>query len=186
VEIVLAVVAVLGLCAQGCASPRVQVRGSASVFQAARSEARRVEPAPGPDEGAAFVARALRVAGVRFGTDGSTLALWGYLRTAHRLVSPAGARPGDILFFDTRGTGEQPACADHVAVVEQVSPSGRIQFLEARGGLIRHSFADPSRPGERRDAGGQLLNTFLRPMQAGDPPEARHLAGQMLCGIARI
>ena len=77
------------------------------VFQAARFEARRRRPArPRPpraaDEGAAFVERALHEAGFRFGTDGTTRALWGYLRTSHRLVVAADARPGDILLFDTR------------------------------------------------------------------------------------
>jgi hypothetical protein len=189
VEILLAVVAVLGLCALSCASAGAHSRRvPPSVFQAARYEARhqpRGEPASPEDEGAAFVVRTLHAAGFRFGTDGSTRALWGYMRTAHRLVSPAAARPGDILFFDTRGTGERPDCADHAGVVERVSPDGRIGFLEARGGRLRHSFLDPAHPAWRRDARGELLNTFLRPVRPDDPPGARYYAGEMLCGIAR-
>ncbi len=127
-EVVLAVVVVLGLCALGCATPRVRTRGVApSVFAAARYEARQ-----GPsgttrgqaDEGAAFVERALHDAGFRFGTDGSTRALWGYLRTSHRLVGAAEARPGDIVFFDTNGVGPTPACADRTGIVESVSAGG--------------------------------------------------------------
>lgn len=162
-EIFLAVFAVLGLCALGCAAPRAQAH----------------------DEGAAFVVRTLHASGLRFGTDGSARALWGYMRTNHRVVRAASARPGDVLFFDTIGTGEQPDCADHAAVVERVSPDGRIGFVELRGGRLRHSVADPRRPTERRDTRGDVLNSFLRPVRPGDPPGARYLAGQMLCGIAR-
>jgi hypothetical protein len=171
VEVVLALIAVLGLCALGCATPHPQSP---------------IEAAARADEGAAFVVRTLHAGGMRFGTDGSTRALWGYLRTSHRLVAPTAARPGDVLFFDTRGIGERPECADHVAVVEQVARSGRIAFVEARGGRIQHSFADPVRPASRRDEHGAVLNSFLRPLRTDDPPGARHFAGQMLCAIVRL
>jgi hypothetical protein len=161
----------------------------ASVFEAARYEARHepadAEPGPRPDEGAAFVVRTLHAAGLRFGTDGSTRALWGYMRTAHRLVPAAAARPGDILFFDTQGTGGQPDCADHAGIVERVGSGGRIAFLELRGGRVRHSFVDPARPALRRDGQGEILNSFLRPLRTDDPQGARYFAGQMLCGVAR-
>jgi hypothetical protein len=188
-EIFLAAIAVLGLCALGCATPRTHSRRyPASVFEAARYEARaqpQVAPTPSQDEGAAFVVRTLHAAGLRFGTDGSTRALWGYMRTAHRLVAAPAVRPGDILFFDTRGTGERPDCSDHAGVVERVSPDGRIGFIELRGGRLRHSFVDPARPADRRGAGGEILNSFLRPLRTDDPPGARYFAGEMLCGIAR-
>src|SRR5258708_3886156 len=121
-EAVLAVAAVLGLCALGCAAPSRTRRLPSSIFQAARLESRpghrsprggaRPNGTPG-DEGAALVERVLHEAGLRFGTDGSARALWGYMRTSHRLIAPADARPGDIVFFDTRGTGPEPDCADH-------------------------------------------------------------------------
>jgi hypothetical protein len=189
-EILLAVMAVLGLAALGCATPRAHTRRyPASVFEVARYEVAKepaLSPAPTGDEGAAFVVRTLHAAGLRFGTDGSTRALWGYLRTAHRLVPASAARPGDILFFDTRGTGEQPQCADHTGVVERVSPEGRLAFVELRDGRLRHSFVDPSRPSDRRGGRGEILNSFLRPLRTDDPPGARHYAGQMLCAIARV
>ncbi|MFL5306632.1 MAG: CHAP domain-containing protein [Polyangia bacterium] len=188
-EIFLAVIAVLGLCALGCATPQTHSRRyPASVFEAARYEARtqpQVSPATNQEEGAAFVVRTLHAAGLRFGTDGSTRALWGYMRTSHRLVGPSTARPGDILFFDTRGTGERPACADHAGVVERVTPDGRIGFIELRAGRLRHSFVDAARPSARRGARGEILNSFLRPVRTDDPPGARYFAGEMLCGIAR-
>lgn len=189
-EILLAAMAVLGLAALGCATPRSHGRRyPASVFEAARYEARNepaASPVSGRDEGAAFVVRTLHAAGLRFGTDGSTRALWGYLRTAHRLVPASAARPGDILFFDTHGTGEEPACADHAGVVERVSPDGRIGFVELREGRFHHSFVDPARPADRRGERGEILNSFLRPVRTDDPAGSRYFAGQMLCAIARV
>jgi hypothetical protein len=191
-EVFIAMIVVLGLCALGCAAPRAHTRGAApSVFQAARFEARhaaapRGHAGQGPDdEGAAFVERALHDAGFRFGTDGSTRALWGYLRTAHRLVGAAEVRPGDILLFDTRGLAPAPECADRAGIVESVAPGGRITFVEAQGGRVRRSFVDPAHPAARRGARGEILNSFLRPIRIDDPPAARYFAGQMLCGIAR-
>jgi hypothetical protein len=198
-EVFLAMIVVLGLCALGCATPRAHTRGAApSVFQAARFQAARFEaqrsPAFAPrgranhgttDEGAAFVERALHDAGLRFGTDGSTRALWGYLRTAHRLVGAADARPGDILLFDTRGVAPAPECADRAGIVESVAGGGRITFVEAQGGRVRRSFVDPAHPSSRRDARGEILNSFLRPIRIDDPPGARYFAGEMLCGVAR-
>ena len=126
--------------------------------------------------------RALHDAGFRFGTDGSTRALWGYLRTAHRLVGTADARPGDILLFDTRGVAPAPECADRAGIVESVGAGGRITFVEAQGGRVRRSFVDPAHPSSRRDARGEILNSFLRPIRIDDPPGARYFAGEMLCG----
>lgn len=183
---------VLGLCALGCASPAGQTRRFTSVFQAARFEALRPvsaardggRPVAG-EEGAAFVEKALHDAGFRFGTDGSARALWGYLRASHRLVPAVEARPGDVVFFDTRGLTPAPECADHAGIVEKVDHDGRITFAEARGGRMRRSFVDPARPSVRRDDRGQILNSFLRAKTVDDPPAARYFAGQMLCGIAR-
>lgn len=187
-EVFLAIVVVLSLCALGCATPRAHAHAAPSLFTAARLEARRPAPAVrgnGASEDAAFVERALHEAGFRFGTDGSTRALWGYLRTSHRLVDATDAHPGDILFFDTRGVAPVPECADRAGIVESVATDGRITFVEARDGRVRHSFVDPARPADRRDAQGEILNSFLRPIRIDDPPGARYFAGEMLCGVAR-
>jgi hypothetical protein len=194
----LAAAAVLGLCALGCATPaRTRRYPSSILLEAAHFRVERAGPiaaghprhsgvpAEREDEGAAFVERALHHAGFRFGTDGSTRALWGYLRSSHVVVSAGSARPGDILFFDTRGVAPSPTCADHAGIVESVSPDGRIAFVEARGGRTRRSFVDPARPMARRDERGEILNTFLRPKAIDDPPGARYFAGEMLCGVAR-
>jgi hypothetical protein len=188
-EIVLAALAVVGLCALGCASSPHTRRLPPSVFQASRIEVRggrHHARAGASSEGALLVERSLHAAGLRFGTDGSARALWGYMRTSHEVVPPASARPGDVLFFDTRPAGREPDCADHAGIVESVDGDGRLGFIEARGGQVRHSFVDPERPTLRRGESGQILNTFLRPKLVSDPPDARYFAGEMLCGVARV
>jgi hypothetical protein len=141
----------------------------------------------GPDEGAELVVAKLHDAGFRFGTDGSTRALWGYMTVSHRVVQPLSARPGDVVFFDTDAPGESPSCdrPDHAGVVDRVTPEGRIAFVEARGGTVRTSFVDPTHPALRRDARGHVANSFLRPKRPADPPGTRYFAGEMLCGVAR-
>jgi len=194
-EVLIAVAAVVGLCSLsglGCATAPARTsartrRLPARVFAAARADiARAARP---DDEGAAFVARALRDGGLRFGTDGSTRALWEYLRLAHGTVAPAEAHAGDVLFFDTRAGDAAPDCddvTDHAGIVEGVEPDGRILFVEARGGELRRSAVDPSHPTLRRNARGDIANSFLRAKQVSDPPNARYFAGEMLCGVARV
>jgi hypothetical protein len=190
VEALLAAAAVVGLCSLGgCATP-APARHHTRRLPATVLAGTRVEIAnAGPhDEGAAFVARALRDTGLRFGTDGSTRALWEYLRLTHETVAPSRARPGDVLFFDTRAGGAEPDCddtTDHAGIVETVEPDGRIIFVEARGGQVRRSAVDPAHPTVRRNAHGEIANSFLRAKLVADPPDARYFAGEMLCGIAR-
>ena len=61
-----------------------------------------------------------------------------------------------------------------------VSPSSRCGTDS-----VRRSFVDPARPSERRNAEGEILNSFLRPIRIDDPPGSRYFAGEMLCGVAR-
>jgi len=204
-EVLIAVAVVVGLCGLGCATPPARTprvrRVPAPVFAAAHTQLAKSGAPPPPrsrsqaqaqaqaDEGAAFVARALRDGGLRFGTDGSTRALWEYLRLAHRTVAPAEARAGDVLFFDTRASGADPDCddvTDHAALVESVEADGRIVFVEARGGQVRRSVVDPAHPTLGRNARGEIANSFLRAKLVADPPDARYFAGQMLCGVARV
>jgi hypothetical protein len=191
-EVLIAAAVVVGLCSLGCATAPARSaartrRLPARVFAPAHAE---IAPAARPqDEGAAFVARALRDGGLHFGTDGSTRALWEYLRLAHETVAPAAARAGDVLFFDTRAGDAEPDCddvTDHAGIVEGVEADGRILFVEARGGEVRRSVVDPSHPALRRNARGDIANSFLRARQVSDPPDARYFAGQMLCGVARV
>jgi hypothetical protein len=193
-EVLLAVAVVVGLCSLGgCATkaPRAARtrRVPARVIAAHVEAASPARHPPRRDEGAAFVERSLRDSGLRFGTDGSTRALWEYLRLSHDTVTPARARGGDVVFFDTRPIARTPDCdddTDHAGIVESVEPDGRIIFVEARGGQVRRSVVDPDHPTMRRNDVGEIANSFLRPKHVADPPTARYFAGEMLCGIARV
>jgi hypothetical protein len=182
----------IALPAMGCASDAPHIRRVAPwVFRSARHVATsRPAPAPRPagDESAAVVVGQLQAAGYRFGTDGSPGALWGYMRTSHRLIDPEDARPGDVLFFDTRRRADDgpPRCADRVAVVEGVEAGGRISFVELRGGRYQRGYLHPRFPLRRRDETGQVINSFLRAKHIGDAEGTRYFAGEMLCGLARM
>ncbi len=138
----------------------------------------------GPDgEATAWVESELKDRGLRFGTDGTVGSLYAYVRGRHGLVAAGQARPGDVVFFDLGGRAR---CGDHAGVVDQVDADGRIAFREARGGVVRLSYAHPGQPYARRSADGRLLNSFLRIRREDDPPGARYLAGQMLCAVGRV
>jgi hypothetical protein len=182
------VAAVFALCALGCAAPVRARRLPAAVSLGVRHDARDAQRPAHGDEGSVFVERALHREGLRFGTDGSTRALWGYLRNSASLVAATAARPGDVLFFDTRASDAPASCdesTDHAALVTDVAPGGRITFVEARAGKIRTSFADPAHPTLRRAASGEIANTFLRSKAIDDAPGTRYFAGELLCGVAR-
>jgi len=143
----------------------------------------------GRSEASDFVVAALQGAGLRFGTDGTVRSLWQYLRSAHRSVSPTSARPGDIVLFRvTPGDAGDPLpcdAPDRVGIISAVDPQGKIGFVEARDGRKLTSYVDPAHPNLRRDPEGRILNSFLRPVRAGDPFPQPLLAGETLCAISR-
>ena len=186
--------AAIALASLGCAGDAPRIRRVAPwVFRSARhvgvgSGRRAAPPRPAGDASAAVVVGRLQAAGFRFGTDGSPGALWGYMRTSHRVVEPEEALPGDVLFFDTRRRADDgpPACADRVALVEGVESSGRISFVEVVAGQYQRGYVHPRLPLSRRDQRGQVINTFLRAKHIEDADGTRYFAGEMLCGIARM
>jgi len=110
------------------------------------------------------------------------------MRTSHRLIDPEDARPGDVVFFDTRRRTDDgpPRCADRVALVEGVDTSGRISFVELRDGRYQRGYLQPRFPLRRRDETGQVVNSFLRAKHISDADGTRYFAGEMLCGLARM
>jgi hypothetical protein len=130
-----------------------------------------------PGSATGLVERALHQRGIRFGTDGSPRSLLVFLESHYPRVKASQAATGDVLFFDM-GDG----CAEHTAIVESVEP-GRLGFREWRDGSVHHSFVDATRPRDRRDESGRLLNTFLRIKRPDDEPGTRYFAGEMLCAV---
>jgi hypothetical protein len=147
------------------------------------SRARALRPSPHSDPAAALVERALHARGLRFGTDGTVGALYGYLRETAYRVPPDCAQAGDVVFFDV---GDGAGCGGHVGLVDAVDPDGRITFREDRAGLFHQSYVHAGQPSSRRDGQGRILNTFLRPKRPEDPPTTRYHAGEMLCAVLRI
>jgi hypothetical protein len=111
----------------------------------------------------------LRGRGIRFGSDGSSPALFAFVREHFAEIPPEQASRGDLLFFDM-GRG----CGGHAGLVETVEPAGRIGFRERRDGDAHHS------------GQGRILNTFLRPKRMDDAPDAMYFAGEMLCAVFHI
>ena len=178
----------LALAPGGCApATRTRLIPSA-IFRSARHVGRPAPRRPPPgDETSAMIVERIHAAGYRFGTDGTPGALWGYMRTSHEVVDPRDARPGDVVFFDTRGrTDDDLYCADRVGLVESVDGGGRITFLESRDGRFYRGYVDPRQPMIRRGPSGEIANSFLRPKRLDDPDGTRYFAGEMLCGIARM
>ena len=184
----------LALAFEGCARSQVEARRSppwAALATSAKGGRRprghaTLAAAATPGD---FVVASLKARGLRFGTDGSLGALWGYMRASHTVVPPADARPGDVLFFRAAPAAASAAdcggAPDDVGIVERVDPDGRLTFVERKDGRTHTRFADPVQPLLRRDAGGRIRNSFLRPKRVSDPPDLPIFAGEMLCGAAR-
>ena len=198
VEALVAIGVVVGLCSLGgCATSAPRAAHSRTRRLPARVIAAHVEAAPPGlrpvarhDEGAGFVERSLRDTGLRFGTDGSTRALWEYLRLSHQTVAPTRVRAGDVLFFDTRPTRWAPDCdddTDHAGIVEEVEPDGRIIFVETRGGQLRRSVVDPVHPTMRRNDRGEIREHLLaRQARRRSPRSALLRRRDVVRRIARV
>ena len=180
--------ALMAVATGGCASPPRARRFPSAIFRSARHVGHPMaHRSPAGDETSALIVDRIHAAGFRFGTDGTPGALWGYMRTTHQVVDPLDARPGDVVFFDTRSRGvEELACSDRVGLVESVDAAGRITFLESRAGQLYRGYVDPRQPLARRAESGEVANSFLRPKRLDDPDGTRYFAGEMLCGIARV
>jgi hypothetical protein len=131
--------------------------------------------------GTTLVEESLHARGIRFGTDGSAVALYTFVKSQFAHIAAEQAQAGDVLFFDVG-----PGCGSHSGIVETTDATGRIGFREWRDGSSRHSFVTPREPFVRRDDRGRILNSFLRPKRPEDALETRHFAGDMLCAAFRI
>lgn len=165
----------------GCAAVRSQSAHTRAVEVRAVSVTRGDAARKGARGPASPAEQSLRSRGIRFGTDGSSPALFAFVRERFAEVPAAQASRGDVVFFDM-GTG----CGGHVGLIETVEPGGRIGFRERRDGVTRHSYVSPGSPYVRRDERGRILNTFLRPKRMDDGPDTRYFAGEMACAIFHV
>jgi len=179
IALLIGVVALSAACAtatsQSIQVPATQVRSAGALHQvdARQKKTGRVAASP--------VEESLRGRGIRFGTDGSSPALFGFVRERFAEIPPEHASRGDVLFFDM-GSG----CGGHAGLVETVEPAGRIGFRERRDGDTRHSYVTPRTPYVRRDGQGRIMNTFLRPKRMDDARATTYFAGEMLCAVFHV
>lgn len=170
----------IGLLA-GCAAVRPQSAHTRAVEVRAVSVTRGEVARKAARGAASPVEQSLRSRGIRFGTDGSSPALFAFVREHFAEVPVGQARRGDIVFFDM-GSG----CGGHAGLIETVEPGGRIGFRERRDGETRHSYVSPGSPYVRRDERGRILNSFLRPKRMDDGPQTRYFAGEMACAVFHV
>lgn len=114
----------------------------------------------------------------------------------YRIVSDIGysrgpRRPqaGDLAFFhhtrDANANGKVDDELTHVALVERVDADGTVNLLHHHRGLIHRMVVNPLQPHLLRRE-GKRLNTYLRPVRRGDPPDTPHLSGEMLAGFVTL
>lgn len=87
--------------------------------------------------------------------------------------------PGDLLIFDNT----EGAPADLIAIALGHDARGVTEFIYIAGITVRRGFVDPSRPSQRRDASGAVVNTFLRAGNRWPPKGTRYLAGELLAHV---
>jgi hypothetical protein len=156
--------------------PPAQFRSSVSRPGASRHASLATEKSA-----AGLVEKSLHGRGIRFGTDGTSPALYAFVSGRFASIPADQAVVGDVLFFDL-GTG----CGGHTGLVESADADGRLGFREWRDGGTRHSYITPRVPILRRDDAGRVMNTFLRPKRIEDPKATTYFAGEMLCGVFRV
>lgn len=91
--------------------------------------------------------------------------------------------PGDLLVFD-HATGDEPA--DLIAIVIGRDARGVLEMIYVAGGVVRRGFVDATRPRQRRDAEGAVVNTYLRHSKRQPPKGTRFLAGELLASVVRV
>ncbi|MCU0606977.1 MAG: hypothetical protein MUF78_06080 [Candidatus Edwardsbacteria bacterium] len=102
-----------------------------------------------------------------------------YRSLEHRgLVSAAGPpAPADAVFF--RNTYDTPYdCITHVGLVEAVGDDGTVTILHYASGRVGRIRMNLRRPDVHRDAGGRVLNDYVRKSRDGSPRKD-YLAGRL-------
>src|SRR5262249_25387768 len=94
---------------------------------------------------------------------------------AHASRSLPAPRAGDLVIFDDGKSG---------VVIDKAGE--RVRFLYVKAGAVREGVLSTERPGRRRDARGQLLNSYVRARHQSDPPGTRYLAGEGVAAFEAV
>jgi len=84
--------------------------------------------------------------------------------------------PGSLLVF---ARTESDAAPDLVAIVIGRDARGVTEFIYCAGGAIRRGYMDRAHAARRRDAAGNIENTFLRTGNRWPPTGTHYLAGEL-------
>jgi hypothetical protein len=90
--------------------------------------------------------------------------------------------PGSLLVFARTESDDSP---DLVAVAIGRDDRGVIELIFCAGGAIRRGFMDTRHADKRRDAKGDVLNTFLRTGNRWPPKGTHYLSGELLAHVIR-
>lgn len=136
-----------------------------------------------------FVCAVMDRAGVAL--QGNTRSMWGRaldLGAVHHRDRP---QLGDLVFFDNtydrNGNARLDDDLTHIGVVMAVEPNGTVVMANAGVGPGKAEYRLNLRtPGERTDADGNELNSWLRRKASSDRPGTRYLAGELWRGFATV
>jgi hypothetical protein len=112
---------------------------------------------------------------VREAPDGEALLVEARARGA--LTKDSAPTRGDLVLFENGSL---------VGVVISQRTNGAVEFVYARGGIVRRGFVHPSVPTTQRDQEGKILNTFVRPFLASDRRGQKYLAGELHYGYVHV
>jgi hypothetical protein len=73
-----------------------------------------------------------------------------------------------------------------VGVVTSVRADATVEFVFARDGVVRRGYLNTASPHVRRNDGGRVLNTFVRPFKSEDTRSQAYLAGELISGYLRL
>lgn len=114
------------------------------------------------------------------------------VKAIHRKAGGLGAlraepRVGDLVFFrDTADKNRDGLLNDgltHIGIVERVGADGTVTFVHRGSNGVKRARLNLTRPEERKDEKGRVLNDWLR---RRDKRHRAYLAGELVAGFASV
>jgi len=91
--------------------------------------------------------------------------------------------PGSLLVFARTESEDSP---DLVAIAIGRDARGVVEFIYCSGGAIRRGYMDRAHAAHRRDAAGDIENTFLRTGNRWPPSGTHYLAGELFVTAIKL